>query len=170
MSDTRVETVAPPLDSQGFLRWAWRQLTSMRVALILLFALAVASVPGSILPQRGNNPLLVDEWIDQRPTLGPLLDRLGFFDVYGAPWVAAIYLLLFVSLIGGVLPRVGHHWKAMRTQPPLIRSAAECTYPCIEFRGALRRGRLARDAHASALRAACALRLEIRYSLGEVFL
>ena len=100
MSDTRVEAVTPPLDSQGFLRWGWRQLTSMRVALILLFALAVASVPGSILPQRGNNPLLVDEWIDQRPTLGPLLDRLGFFDVYGAPWFAAIYLLLFVlSLI-----------------------------------------------------------------------
>lgn len=119
MSDTRVETVAPPLDSQGFLRWAWRQLTSMRVALILLFALAVASVPGSILPQRGNNPLLVDEWIDQQPTLGPLLDRLGFFDVYGAPWFAAIYLLLFVSLIGCVLPRVGHHWKAMRTPPPI---------------------------------------------------
>ena len=119
MSDTRVEAVAPPLDSQGFLRWAWRQLTSMRVALILLFALAVASVPGSILPQRGNNPLLVDEWIDQQPTLGPLLDRLGFFDVYGAPWFAAIYLLLFVSLIGCVLPRVGHHWKAMRTPPPI---------------------------------------------------
>ena len=75
--------------------------------------------PGSILPQRGNNPLLVDEWIDQQPTLGPLLDRLGFFDVYGAPWFAAIYLLLFVSLIGCVLPRVGHHWKAMRTPPPI---------------------------------------------------
>ncbi len=109
---------APPLDSRGFARWAWRQLTSMRVALILLFALAVASVPGSILPQRGNNPLLVDEWIADSPTLGPILDSLGFFDVYGAPWFAAVYLLLFISLIGCVLPRVGHHWHAMRSQPP----------------------------------------------------
>ena len=108
----------PPLDSRGFARWAWRQLTSMRVALILLFALAVASVPGSILPQRGNNPLLVDEWIADSPTLGPILDSLGFFDVYGAPWFAAVYLLLFISLIGCVLPRVGHHWRAMRSQPP----------------------------------------------------
>ena len=62
-----VETQAPlpPLDSTGLLRWAWRQLTSMRTALILLFALAVASIPGSILPQRGNNPLLVDEWLEE---------------------------------------------------------------------------------------------------------
>ena len=116
-----LETQAPipPLDSAGFLRWAWRQLTSMRIALILLFALAVASIPGSILPQRGNNPLLVDEWLEQQPTIGPILDRLGFFDVFGAPWFAAVYLLLFISLIGCVLPRVGVHWRAMRSQPPV---------------------------------------------------
>jgi cytochrome c biogenesis protein len=108
----------PPLDAAGFWRWAWRQLTSMRIALILLFALAVASIPGSILPQRGNNPLLVDEWLDEQPTLGPILDRLGFFDVFGAPWFAAVYLLLFISLIGCVLPRVGVHWRAMRSEPP----------------------------------------------------
>lgn len=116
-----LETQAPlpPLDSAGFLRWAWRQLTSMRTALILLFALAVASIPGSILPQRGNNPLLVDEWLEEQPTIGPILDRLGFFDVFGAPWFAAVYLLLFISLIGCVLPRVGVHWRAMRSQPPV---------------------------------------------------
>lgn len=116
-----LETQAPlpPMDSAGFLRWTWRQLTSMRTALILLFALAVASIPGSILPQRGNNPLLVDEWLEEQPTIGPIMDRLGFFDVFGAPWFAAVYLLLFISLIGCVLPRVGVHWRAMRSQPPV---------------------------------------------------
>lgn len=109
----------PPMDAAGFWRWAWRQLTSMRTALILLFALAVASIPGSILPQRGNNPLLVDEWLEEQPTIGPILDSLGFFDVYGASWFAAVYLLLFISLIGCVLPRVGVHWKAMRSEPPI---------------------------------------------------
>jgi len=39
-----------------WLTWAWRQLTSMRIALILLFLLALASVPGSMLPQQGNDP------------------------------------------------------------------------------------------------------------------
>jgi len=40
----------------GWLKWAWRQLTSMRIALVLLFLLALGSVPGSMLPQQGNNP------------------------------------------------------------------------------------------------------------------
>ncbi|MFI0433985.1 MAG: cytochrome c biogenesis protein ResB, partial [Candidatus Nanopelagicales bacterium] len=39
----------------GWLRWFWRQLTSMRVALVLLFLLALAAVPGSLFPQRGGN-------------------------------------------------------------------------------------------------------------------
>ena len=112
------ERPLPPLGSTGLLRWMWRQLTSMRTALILLFLLAIASVPGSILPQRGNNPLRVDQWLEENPTTGPWLDRFGFFDVYASPWFAAVYLLLFVSLIGCVLPRIGQHWRAMRTPPP----------------------------------------------------
>ena len=110
--------VLPPLGTVGVLRWLWRQLTSMRTALVLLFLLAIASIPGTVLPQRGTNPLKVTQWIAANPTSGPVLDRLGFFDVYGAPWFAAVYLLLFVSLIGCVVPRVGQHWRAMRAEPP----------------------------------------------------
>jgi cytochrome c biogenesis protein len=112
------EPPLPPLGSVGLLRWMWRQLTSMRTALILLFLLALASVPGSVLPQRGTNPLRVDQWLAANPTVGPILDRAGFFDVYASPWFAAVYLLLFISLIGCVLPRVRQHLRAMRTPPP----------------------------------------------------
>ena len=112
------EAPLPPLGRIGFARWMWRQLTSMRTALILLFLLAIASVPGSILPQRGNNPLNVKMWLTANPTAGPVLDRLGFFDVYASPWFSAVYLLLFISLIGCVLPRIAQHWRAMRTPPP----------------------------------------------------
>lgn len=108
----------PPLDAAGFLRWCWRQLTSMRVALILLFLLAIAAIPGSVLPQRGTDPIRVNDWIEGNPTWGPVLDRLGFFDVYAAPWFAAIYLLLFVSVVGCVLPRTRLHWRALRSSPP----------------------------------------------------
>ena len=122
VTDERVvgpqEAPLPPLGSVGLLRWAWRQLTSMRTALVLLFLLAVASIPGSVLPQRGTNPLRVDEWLADNPTTGPLLDRLGFFDVYASPWFAAVYLLLFVSLIGCVLPRARQHLDALRAAPP----------------------------------------------------
>lgn len=112
------DNALPALGFTGTLRWMWRQLTSMRTALVLLFLLALASVPGSLLPQQGTNPIKVREWIADRPELGPWVERLGLFDVYASPWFAAVYLLLFISLIGCVLPRAGQLWRSIRTPPP----------------------------------------------------
>lgn len=111
-------TAQPSLDARGWLRFLWRQLTSMRTALFLLLLLAVAAVPGSVFPQRGIDATRTADWIADRPTVGPVLDRLGFFDVYSSPWFASIYLLLFISLVGCVLPRTRVHWDAMRQPPP----------------------------------------------------
>jgi cytochrome c biogenesis protein len=105
-------------DVLAFVRNSWRQLTSMRTALILLFLLALAAVPGAFLPQRGLNPVLVQEYFEENPRLAPVLDRLSLFDVYAAPWFAAIYLLLFLSLIGCIVPRTRLHLRALRTAPP----------------------------------------------------
>jgi cytochrome c biogenesis protein len=110
--------VATGIGVRGWLRWAWRTLTSMRTALVLLFLLALASVPGSLLPQRGTDPVRVAQYLADDPVKGRVLDRLGFFDVFGAPWFAATYLLLFVSLAGCVLPRTVQHWRAVRARPP----------------------------------------------------
>ncbi len=100
-------------------RRAWRQLTSMRTALVLLFLLALAAVPGSLLPQRGLNPIQVSGFYRAHPGLAPVLDRLSLFDVFAAPWFGAIYLLLFISLAGCVVPRLRLHARALRTRPPL---------------------------------------------------
>lgn len=100
------------------LRWLWRQLTSMRIALFLLFLLALASVPGSIFPQRGTAPAKVSQYIRENPKTGAFLDRLHMFDVFASPWFAAIYLLLFISLAGCVIPRVFEYWKELRSAPP----------------------------------------------------
>ncbi len=102
----------------GWLRWTWRQLTSMRTALLLLFLLAVVAVPGSLLPQRSTAPADVRAWIDAHPRAGPLLDRLSAFEVYTSPWFSAVYLLLFVSLVGCVVPRSVQHARALRARPP----------------------------------------------------
>jgi cytochrome c biogenesis protein len=99
-------------------RNAWRQLTSMRTALVLLFLLAVAAIPGSVLPQRRVNPENVAEFFAAHPKLAPWLDRFGGFDVFASAWFAAIYLLLFTSLIGCVLPRLADHLTALRSAPP----------------------------------------------------
>ena len=101
----------------ALLRNTWRGLTSMRTALVLLFLLALAALPGALLPQRSLNAAKVDEYRAQHPTLGPVLDRLGAFDVFAAPWFAAIYLLLFVSLVGCLVPRSFDYARSARARP-----------------------------------------------------
>ena len=112
------EPVLPELGVIGMLRWGWRQLTSMRTALFLLLLLAIAAVPGSIFPQRNIDAGRVADYIAQNPTSSPWLDRFGFFDVYSSPWFSAIYLLLFVSLVGCIVPRSKVHLAALRAKPP----------------------------------------------------
>lgn len=104
--------------SLGPLIRGWRLLTSMRTALILLFLLALGVVPGSLLPQRSLNPTKVAGYLAAHPTVGPVLDKLSAFNVFGAPWFAAIYILLFVSLIGCLTPRIRLHLKALAAPPP----------------------------------------------------
>jgi cytochrome c biogenesis protein len=106
------------LSAVARLRWGWRQLTSMRTALILLFLLAVGSVPGSIVPQEGINPSGVQQYYLAHPALAPWLNRFGLFNVFAAPWFAAIYLLLFISLAGCVVPRTIKLARTARALPP----------------------------------------------------
>ena len=111
-------STAVPLGVIGWMRWAWRQLTSMRTALVLLLLLAIAAIPGSIVPQRSADPNGVTQYRTDNPDLYPILDGLSLFDVYISPWFSAIYILLFISLIGCVIPRAKHHFKALRSRPP----------------------------------------------------
>lgn len=90
----------------------------MRTALFLLLLLAIAAVPGSLVPQRSSDPNGVLQYFEDNPSLAPALDRVQAFDVYTSVWFSAIYLLLFVSLVGCVIPRTLHHLKAVRAQPP----------------------------------------------------
>lgn len=112
------DVVQPKLGPLGWLRWFWRQLTSMRTALFLLLLLAIAAVPGSLVPQRSSDPNGVTQYFSANPQLAPVLDKLQFFDVYTSAWFSAIYLLLFASLIGCIIPRTKHHFQAMRAKPP----------------------------------------------------
>ena len=99
-------------------RWAWRQLTSMRTALVLLLLLALGAVPGSVVPQSDIAPTDVAQWKEQHPDLAPVYERLGLFSVYDSPWFSAIYLLLMVSLVGCIVPRTATYWRALRSEPP----------------------------------------------------
>ncbi len=109
---------APPLAPLEFARWAWRQLTSMRTALILLFLLALAAVPGSVVPQESVDSVAAAQWRERHDTLTPIYDKLGLFSVYDSVWFSAIYILLMISLVGCILPRTRVYWRALRARPP----------------------------------------------------
>ncbi|MFZ4893794.1 cytochrome c biogenesis protein ResB [Plantibacter sp. Mn2098] len=108
----------PKLGFVGWLRFIWRQITSMRTALFLLLLLAIAAIPGSLVPQRSSDPNGVTQYFADNPDLAPILDKVQLFDVYSSAWFSAIYILLFVSLIGCVVPRTKHHFQALRSRPP----------------------------------------------------
>lgn len=127
--DTKPSPTPPRQSAFGravaLVRNTWRSLTSMRTALVLLFLLAFAAIPGALVPQRSLNAGKVDEYIAARPTLGPLMDKLELFDVFSSFWFTAIYALLFISLIGCIVPRCIEHAKALRTKPvPTPRNLA----------------------------------------------
>ncbi|WP_457032559.1 cytochrome c biogenesis protein ResB [Kitasatospora sp. P5_F3] len=102
----------------GWLRWTWRQLTSMRVALILLFLLSLAAIPGSLIPQNSHNAFKVQTWKAAHPGVSPVYEKLQLFDVYSSAWFSAIYILLFVSLAGCIIPRTWQFVGVLRAKPP----------------------------------------------------
>jgi cytochrome c biogenesis protein len=107
------------LNFRELLRWVWRQVTSMRTALILLLLLALAAVPGSIIPQSGVDSLKTSNWQADHPKLTPVYERLGLFSVYDSPWFSAIYILLMLSLVGCIVPRTFVYLRGIRAKPPV---------------------------------------------------
>jgi cytochrome c biogenesis protein len=108
----------PALGVVGWARWFWRQLTSMRVALLLLLLVALGAIPGSLIPQSGTDATKVADFVKNNPTLGDVYDKLGLFHVYSSVWFSAIYILLFVSLIGCIVPRTWQFVGQLRSRPP----------------------------------------------------
>lgn len=101
----------------AYLRNTWRALTSMGTALVLLCLLALGAIPGALLPQRSLNAGKVDEYLAAHPTIGPWLDRVQAFEVFSSFWFTAIYVLLFVSLVGCLTPRMLEHARSLRATP-----------------------------------------------------
>lgn len=116
--DRQATPMPADMTSRELARWVWRQVTSMRTALMLLLLLALASIPGSVVPQEDVDSIGVSRWQEEHPKLTPIYDALGLFSVYDSPWFSAIYLLLMVSLVGCIVPRTAVYWRALRAEPP----------------------------------------------------
>jgi cytochrome c biogenesis protein len=116
--DRQATPMPTDMNARELGRWMWRQVTSMRTALVLLLLLALAAIPGSIVPQEGVDSLGASRWRDAHPKLTPVYEKLDLFSVYDSPWFSAIYILLMISLVGCIVPRTAVYWRALRAKPP----------------------------------------------------
>src|SRR5690606_12563201 len=121
--DNYAYAAAPRLGVRGWLRWGWRQVTSMRLALVLLLLLGLAAIPGSVLPQWPQDAAATRQFIQDNGAWGEIADAIGLLDVFGSAWFTAIYLLLFASLVGCIVPRSVAHFRAMRAEPAAAPSS-----------------------------------------------
>lgn len=111
--------------------WIYRQLTSMRVALLLLGALALLTLAGTLLAQAPATvraePQAYADWLDSvRPRYGGwtgILDTLGFFSIFSTIWVKGILVLLSASLISCTVRNVPRLWRKA-TRPRMVMTEA----------------------------------------------
>jgi cytochrome c biogenesis protein len=111
--------------------WVYRQLTSMRVALLLLGVLALLTLAGTLLVQapaevRGD-PRAYSDWLDSvRPKYGGwtgILDTLGLFAVFSSIWFKAGLVLLSASLISCSARNIPRLWRKA-TNPRMAMTEA----------------------------------------------
>jgi len=81
---------------QNLLQKCWTNLSSIRLALILLLLLAAASLIGTLLPQGEKYAFYLSRF---GPRLGRLIWWLGLSTVYQSPWFLALLGLLLVNLL-----------------------------------------------------------------------
>lgn len=98
-------------------RRIWRWFRSMRTALTLVLILTGASIIGTLIPQKLQNPSGVQGFSQAYPSLSTLFNILNFFDVYNSWWFITIIIMLFTSLTSCIIPRTTSFVKRMRINP-----------------------------------------------------
>ncbi len=99
----------------------WHGLTSIRLALLTLLLLALASIIGTLLPQQQS-------WDFYQENFGTLpaeiFGRLGLFAIYRSPLFLAIIGLLILNLIACSLKRLPEVLRLFQSQPGLDKYQA----------------------------------------------
>jgi cytochrome c biogenesis protein len=97
----------------------WHALTSMRVAMILILALAVLGVLGALIIQAPpgvlSDPQAKGDWLDQvRPKFGGwtgLMDQLQLFEIFNSIVFRLLVAALSISLIACSVHRIPGMWR-----------------------------------------------------------
>jgi len=107
----------PSNDSKGIFTQINDFFASVKLALVLLFALAITSILGTVLPQ--GEPL---EFYAQAysPWSGKLIQFLRLDDMYHSRWFQGLLLLLTINLIVCSIRRFSSTWKVIKASPRTV--------------------------------------------------
>src|SRR5450759_2121375 len=97
----------------------WHFFISMRTGLVLILALALLGLVGTMLVQAPDglksDPQAYATWLESlRPKYGgwtAILDTLGLFSIFGSIWFKGIMVLLMTSVLACSANRAPHLWK-----------------------------------------------------------
>jgi cytochrome c biogenesis protein len=93
----------------------WRFFSSVKLTFFLLIILAIASILGTIIPQRGQGAMEFARNIS--PEMFRFLSSLNLFDMYHSLWFRLIVLCLTLNLIICSINRFPTAWKRFRLLP-----------------------------------------------------
>lgn len=97
----------------------WSFFSSIRLTLTILIVLAVASVAGTLIPQREEAVRIAHDW---SPGLINLFQTLQLFDIYHSLWFRLIIAALALNLTVCSLDRFPRTWKRYRGQEKIDKT------------------------------------------------
>jgi cytochrome c biogenesis protein len=110
----------------------WETFTSVRLAIILILAIAAASFIGAAIvqapPPALEDPARFEQWVEGvRPKYGiwtNVFAWLGFFSLFTATWFRLLIVLMAANVMVCTLHRTPGILRIVRRQPPVRVSAA----------------------------------------------
>jgi cytochrome c biogenesis protein len=117
-----------PGKMKGYLRRLWRFLGSLKLAVILLIAVTVVSLFGTLFPQLApevaRDPQANARWLAMaREKYGArtgLYETLGLFDVYHSPGFALLITVLILNTLVCTINRFKATWGAVGARPKVV--------------------------------------------------
>jgi cytochrome c biogenesis protein len=113
---------------RGYLWRLWRFFGSLKLAVVLLIAVGVASLLGTLFPQLSpevaGDPQASAAWLamahEKYGALAGLYEALGLFNVYRSPGFALLIAALILNTLVCTIRRFKTTWQAIRARPKAV--------------------------------------------------
>ena len=117
-----------PGKTRGYWQRLWRFFSSLKLAVILLIAVTVVCILGTLFPQLApevaRDPQASARWLamarDKYGALAGLCRTLGLFDVYRSPWFLLLVAALILNTLVCTVRRFKATWRAVSARPRLV--------------------------------------------------